>query len=153
MLVPRAQEQKAECGYMTVAEDHAKPNGRTVRLPVVVIKATSGKSKGRPIVFFTGGPGQAIGADKDGIKNWWSFTEFWPWTKDRDLILFEQRGNGMSEPNLNCAEADARGYGHASVARRYGEGTDDLFADAIADCRNRLIGEGIDPISTEPAKR
>src|SRR5262245_37242869 len=72
-VVPK--DQKAECGYMTVAEDHSKPDGRTVRLPVVVIKASSGKAKADPIVFLTGGPGQPIGVDKDGIKDWWSFAE------------------------------------------------------------------------------
>ena len=65
---PVPKKQKAECGFMTVEENHAQPNGRTVRLPVVVIKASSGKSKADPIVFLTGGPGQAIGADKEGIK-------------------------------------------------------------------------------------
>ena len=137
------QEQKAECGFMTVAEDHAKPEGRTVRLPVVVIKASSGKSKPDPIVFLTGGPGQPIGADKDGIKDWWLFADFWPWMKTRDLILFEQRGNGMSKPSLNCAEADARGI---DMLRSLEDEVkvQKIYAEAIAACRNRLIGEGID---------
>ena len=34
---PVPKGQKAECGFMTVEENHAQPNGRTVRLPVVVI--------------------------------------------------------------------------------------------------------------------
>jgi pimeloyl-ACP methyl ester carboxylesterase len=140
---PVPKEQKAECGYMTVAENHAKPNGRTVRLPVVVIKASSGKSKADPIVFLTGGPGQAIGADKDGIKNWWAFTEFWPWTKGRDLILFEQRGNGMSEPNLNCTESDARGMDMLRSLENTAR-VREIYSQAIAACRTRLIGEGID---------
>lgn len=137
------QEQKAECGFMTVAEDHAKPEGRTVRLPVVVIKASSGKAKADPIVFLTGGPGQPIGADKDGIKDWWLFADFWPWMKTRDLILFEQRGNGMSEPNLNCAEADARGMDMLRSLEDTAK-VQKIYAEAIATCRDRLIGEGID---------
>jgi len=140
---PVPKGQKAECGYMTVAENHAEPDGRTVRLPVVVIKASAGKSKADPVVFLTGGPGQPIGADKDGIKNWWLFANFWPWMKGRDLILFEQRGNGMSEPNLNCTEADARGMDmlrslEDSVRVR------EIYRQAIAECRTRLIGAGID---------
>ena len=98
------QDQKAACGFMTVAEDHAKPEGRTVRLPVVVIKASAGKAKADPIVFLTGGPGQPIGADKDGIKDWWLFAEYWPWMKTRDLILFEQRGTGRSIPTRLAVE-------------------------------------------------
>ncbi|MFM9845257.1 MAG: alpha/beta fold hydrolase [Dongiaceae bacterium] len=137
------QDQKAECGFMTVAEDHTKPEGRTVRLPVVVIKASSGKSKADPIVFLTGGPGQPIGADKDGIKDWWLFADFWPWMKTRDLILFEQRGNGMSEPSLNCAEADARGMDMLRSLEDTAK-VQKIYAEAIAACRNRLIGEGID---------
>ena len=138
---------------MTVAEDHAKPEGRTVRLPVVVIKASSGKSKADPVVFLTGGPGQPIGADKDGIKDWWLFAEFWPLDEDRDLILFEQRGNGMSEPNLNCAEADARGMEHAAVARRYSEGAEDLRRKRLPPAA--IVSSARASISTSmaPAKR
>jgi pimeloyl-ACP methyl ester carboxylesterase len=107
-----------------------------------VIKA-SGKAKADPIVFLTGGPGQPIGVDKDSIKHWWLYEEFWPWMKNRDLILFEQRGNGMSEPNLNCAEADARGM---EMLRNLEDTAkvQKMYAEAIAACRTRLIGEGID---------
>jgi pimeloyl-ACP methyl ester carboxylesterase len=140
---PVPKEQKADCGYMTVAENHAQPNGRTVRLPVVIIKASAGKSKADPIVFLTGGPGQAIGADKDGIKSWWLFAKYWPWMKGRDLILFEQRGNGMSEPNLNCTESDARGMEMLRSLEDTAR-VRQIHSQAIAECRARLIGEGID---------
>jgi pimeloyl-ACP methyl ester carboxylesterase len=140
---PVPKKQKAECGFMTVEENHAQPNGRTVRLPVVVIKASSGKSKADPIVFLTGGPGQAIGADKEGIKSWWLFADFWPWMEGRDLILFEQRGDGMSEPNLNCTEADERGM---EMLRSIEDTVRvrQIYSQAISDCRKRLIGQGID---------
>jgi pimeloyl-ACP methyl ester carboxylesterase len=108
-----------------------------------VIKASSGKAKADPIVFLTGGPGQPIGVDKDSIKDWWAFAEFWPWMKTRDLILFEQRGNGMSEPSLNCAEADARGMEMLRSLEDTAR-VQKIYAEAIAACRNRLIGEGID---------
>jgi pimeloyl-ACP methyl ester carboxylesterase len=140
---PVPKKNKAECGYVTVEENHAAPNGRTVRLPVVVIKASSGKSKADPIVFLTGGPGQAIGADKDGIKNWWAFAKFWPWMKERDLILFEQRGNGMSEPNLNCQESDDRGMEMLRSLEDKAR-VREIYSQAIAECRTRLTGMGID---------
>jgi pimeloyl-ACP methyl ester carboxylesterase len=136
--------QKARCGYLTVPENHAKPSGRMVRLPVVIIEATSGKSKADPVVFLTGGPGQAIGVDKAGIEQWWAIAEYWPWTRSRDLILFEQRGNGMSEPGLNCTEADERGSEFLQSLNDR-DRIRKIYSEAIAACRARLVAEGIDP--------
>ena len=93
----------ATCGHLIVLEDRTKPDGRRVSLPIVVIKASGSNRLADPVVFLSGGPGQGVGLDKDEIKTWWEYDKYWTWMKNRDLILFEQRGTGLSEPSLNCA--------------------------------------------------
>jgi pimeloyl-ACP methyl ester carboxylesterase len=133
----------ATCGHLVVLEDRAKPDGRQVRLPIVVIKASGGNRKADPVVFLSGGPGQGVGVDKDNMKDWWQYDEHWSWMKNRDLVLFEQRGTGISEPTLDCPEVDERG-----VELMQGMQDDDqvraIYGEALELCRARLIGEGID---------
>jgi pimeloyl-ACP methyl ester carboxylesterase len=133
----------ATCGRFVVLEDRTKPDGGQVRLPVVVIKASGGKRQPDPVVFLSGGPGQGVGVDKDSMKDWWEYDQHWSWMKNRDLILFEQRGTGIAEPSLNCPEVDDRG-----VELMQGMQDQDqvraVYGQALELCRARLVGEGID---------
>jgi hypothetical protein len=105
--VPKGRS--ATCGRFVTLEDRAKPEGRQVRLPIVVIKASGGSRQADPVVFLSGGPGQGVGVDKDNMKDWWGYDKHWSWMKSRDLILFEQRGTGIAEPSLDCPEVNERG--------------------------------------------
>ena len=140
-VVPKGRA--ATCGHFVTLEDRAKPDGRQVRLPIVVIKASGGSRQPDPVVFLSGGPGQGVGVDKDGMKDWWEYDKHWTWMKNRDLILFEQRGTGISEPSLNCPEVDERG-----VELMQGMQDQDqvraVYGEALEACRARLVGAGID---------
>ena len=63
--------------------------------------------------------------------------------ENRDLILFDQRGVGYSEPSLDCPEIV-----EASLANLESNLNDDewlrIDSDARQVCHNRLIAEGID---------
>jgi pimeloyl-ACP methyl ester carboxylesterase len=131
------------CGYLVTLEDRTKPDGRQVRLPIVVIKAAGGQRRPDPVVFLSGGPGQGVGLDKKGIEDWWKYGEYWPWMKNRDLILFEQRGTGLAEPSLNCTEVDARGI-ELLQSMRDAQRVRAIYAEATEQCRRRLTGAGID---------
>ena len=48
-----------ECGYLTVPENRALADDRTVRIAVARLKATAPNPKPDPIVFLTGGPEEA----------------------------------------------------------------------------------------------
>jgi len=140
-FVPPKTKQ-VTCGYLTVPEDRAKPADRQVKLPIVVIKAT-GQRKADPVVFLTGGPGQGVGVDKKGIETWWKYDKYWPWLKNRDLVLFEQRGTGMAVPSLNCTEIDDRGI-ELLQNMRDADRVRAIYAEATETCRKRLVGSGID---------
>src|SRR5688500_18467781 len=52
---------RIECGTLTVLEDRARPDGRSIEIFLVVARAT-GTVAGDPVFFFTGGPGSAATA-------------------------------------------------------------------------------------------
>jgi len=133
----------ATCGHLIVLEDRTKPDGRRVSLPIVVIKASGSNRLADPVVFLSGGPGQGVGLDKEGMKTWWSYEKYWSWMKNRDLVLFEQRGTGLSEPSLNCPEVDERGVELMQVMQDE-ERVRAIYAEALEKCHTRLIGGGID---------
>ncbi len=140
-IVPKGKA--ATCGHLIVLEDRAKPDGRRVSLPIVVIKASGGNRLADPVVFLSGGPGQGVGLSKDEMKTWWDYGKYWSWMKNRDLILFEQRGTGLSEPTLNCPEVDERGV-ELMQAMQDAERVRAIYAESLDKCRTRLMGMGID---------
>ncbi|MFT3696939.1 MAG: alpha/beta fold hydrolase [Kofleriaceae bacterium] len=112
-----------ECYTLTVPENRAKPNSRTIGIPIVVMKARAAKPA-EPIVLFTGGPG---GSElRDGLD-----PAKVPPAATHDFILFQQRGTKLASPELSCPEWDPA----KTVAQK---------RDAAAACGKRLTASGID---------
>lgn len=108
--IPGEFANAVTCSRLTVPEDWANVGGRQIRLPVAVL-ATGGNSGADPLVYLAGGPGDNGLADVDA---WFDL----PYTRDRDVILLDQRGTGHAEPTLNCPELeteDSDGYGAAQA--------------------------------------
>lgn len=79
------------CGKLLVPENHDVPEGRKITISYVILKAKSKKTKDDPIIYFSGGPGGSslsIGTTR--------FLGNSPLNKDRDVILFDQRGINLS---------------------------------------------------------
>ena len=138
--VPLQYQDRVTCGWLTVPErrtPEADPS-KTLALPVVVIESTADDADD-PLVFPTsGGPGGGA------VNSLWYFLDYADWAlDDRDVILVEQRGDGLAEPSLNCPELDLENFvvdgvllsGEADRARR---------SKQIAACRDRLTAEGVD---------
>lgn len=91
-----ASRSKAECAYLSVPEDYARPEGRKIKLHLALISSSARKVADDPVVFLAGGPGQAA---SDG------YGSLAPGFKDilekRHVILIDQRGTGLSHP-LKC---------------------------------------------------
>ncbi|MEU6236903.1 alpha/beta fold hydrolase [Kitasatospora sp. NPDC047058] len=118
-------------------ENRARHGGRTVRLAVAIIPATSAKPAGDPVVFMEGGPGgDAFGTipflTASGVN------------RDRELIVMAQRGTLHSRPNLACPEIDR--FGATAVGLRYdAPSTGRLLVRAAGECRDRLAADGVEP--------
>lgn len=108
------------CGWLTVPENRQADTGATVSLPVAILAARGANPLPEPVFYLEGGPG---GSALAGLDSWYTS----PYLEQHDLVIFDQRGTGFSEPSLNCPEMD-----------------EDAETDAVAACRDRLLDEGVD---------
>ncbi len=129
------------CGFVVVPENRAKPNGRTVRLAVAIFKSPSAHPAPDPFIFLQGGPGGSLVSDFGSAITKKNRTTDYP--ADRDVVMVDQRGTGLSQPSLACKETTALDYRtldqHLSLQRQT-----DLETQAAVQCRNRLVASGID---------
>jgi len=129
-----------DCGFVTVPENRAHPNGRMIRVAAAVMHASAPHPAADPIVFLAGGP--SFGA----ISAFAVYAYFGgaSYARDHDVVLVDSRGTGLSEPRLGCPEFDA-----ASVAAFYSKPFINsralaIYGSAIPDCRDRLAMSGVD---------
>ena len=101
----------------------------------VVIKADQ-ELKKIPVILLTGGPGEKTMQNGGQIASLLAHTH-----PQRDLIIFDQRGVGLSEPALECpdwvqAQYDILDEADSDTALR-------LPYEALMACRERLTEEGV----------
>jgi pimeloyl-ACP methyl ester carboxylesterase len=124
-----------ECGFVVVPEDHEDLESPTIKLAVAVFKDESDAHLPDPVILLAGGPGEKIVHNAPGIAQVFASVH-----ANRDLIVFDQRGTGLSEPALECPELvqlmfDLLGEPDPEIAAKAG-------FDAILACRDRLVSEG-----------
>lgn len=88
---------QAELGRLLVSEKHNKASGKQIELALVRFKSTA-TNPGPPIVYLAGGPGGSGIALARGPR----FPLFMAMREVADVIALDQRGTGMSKPNLIC---------------------------------------------------
>jgi len=126
-----------ECGFVVVPEDHNHPDGPTIRLATAIVKDQSPKHQPDPVILLAGGPGG------DVVEYTLSAAAVYETLHaNRDFIVFDQRGVGLSEPALECPEWEE------TVLDLLDEADPDKSLqeefEAIMACRDRLVGEGYD---------
>ncbi len=134
--VPPELQSRVHCGYLSVPEDRQKTSGKVLRLAVAVIHSSHPRPAPDPVVYLEGGPG---GGTLAHLADWVDA----PLLRDRDLILFDQRGSGFSEPDLWCSELEEAEYSMldkvVSPDRRQ-----EAFSRAAQACASRLERAGVD---------
>ncbi|MGI9253183.1 MAG: alpha/beta fold hydrolase, partial [Thermomicrobiales bacterium] len=93
---PRDVIGKVTCGYLDVPENWSNPGERRIRIAWAVLRATSRTPEPDPLVYLAGGPGGSALAE---IATYAQL--FAPIRKDRDIVLFDQRGAAFSDA-LRC---------------------------------------------------
>lgn len=138
--LPAGQDSaRVECGFVTVPENRDRPSGRTVRLAVVVLRATAASPAADPLVLLDGGPG---GGALDGRLPAFTADFAAPLQSKRDLVFFDQRGTGRSQPALNCPEVLTPRDSFAELLTAPEEAARD--AAYLIACHDRLTKEGND---------
>lgn len=88
-----ADHPNVEFGFLAIPEDYSDPAGRQIKIAFAIIKGQEADLKSDPIILFTGGWGVS------SLETLFSTAEKFP-VKNRDLILYDYRGTGYSEPAL-----------------------------------------------------
>lgn len=144
--VPAPQRPNGHSGALanrSRAAIPAEPAQQILTLPVVVISTPSERRRDDPVVYISGGPGDGDWLDADRIGYWWGYLADNPWLRHRDLILFDQRGVGLTEPRVDCPELSALNIESLTYGNDYRR-LETVERDAAAACLARLKGEGHD---------
>ena len=124
---------KTRCAYLVVPENRKKNNGKTVKLPFVIVESKNPHKKKDPVLFTAGGPG-------GGSLGWARGAAGSQIIKDRDCIAFEQRGAGYSIPNLGGPELDSA----IKESYRKNLNKDSMMIEGTKRLRQGLEARGID---------
>jgi pimeloyl-ACP methyl ester carboxylesterase len=89
-------ETPIRCVTISVPMDYDAPADGSIEVTAAVVPATTARPAPDPLFVFAGGPGQAATA-----LGPWVNTAFAPARRERDIILFDIRGVGMSSP-IDC---------------------------------------------------
>lgn len=98
-----SDEYAYECGRLLVLEDRTKPEGRVVRLPVVIFKSRSDHPAPDPVIYLPEGGGYSQVHEYEQILDTMGAAIL----EERDLILYNQRGSRQAQPHLICTDYDA----------------------------------------------
>jgi pimeloyl-ACP methyl ester carboxylesterase len=125
----------AELGEMRVPANRTKPNSPTIAIRFIRFKSTS-SHPGSPIVYLAGGPGNSGITAAMGTR----FDMFMALREFGDVIAYDQRGTGQSEPDANCTETFAADPSRPLDRATYGA----AVAAAMQRCADRLRKSGVD---------
>jgi len=130
---------RMQCGFLTVPENRHLRGGRTIKLAVVVLRSTAAHPQPDPFVHLSGGPG---GWAIDGELGLYTADFAAPIQSKRDIVIFDQRGTGHSQPALNCPEVIP---GRDSLAELLTPEQEEARDQGnLLACRDRLVREGND---------
>lgn len=126
------------------ARFHTSPvNGKSYfSLPIVILRYRGLKKAPDPLILMAGGPGSELGLDATQMKGGWE-----PWFLGsglkRDVVLFDQRGAGMSEPRLSCPDFyDSLRYQVSNNIKL--KESANLSQKVLKACFNRAEQQGMD---------
>jgi len=128
--------RQVDCGFLLVPEDRAQPNSPTIKIAVAVLKATDPNHAPDPILIVNGGPGSEALSDLPRFVNTFAYL-----TSDlkRDVIIFDQRGVGLSQPALGCPELGPLALQQAKAI----DVRDEALQSAYTACRDHWAAQGV----------
>ncbi len=88
----------ARCATLRVPEDHSRPSGRQIDLPIAWVASSARRAAPDPVLLLAGGPGQSALDSFPAVES--GFREL---LRQRDVILVDQRGTGRAS-TLACPQ-------------------------------------------------
>ena len=127
--------ETVRCGYVSVPEDHHVDNGQTIKLAIAIFKAHTEDPQPDPLIFLSGGPGEKTIASVAPLAELLA-----TFNAERDLVFFDQRGVGNSEPALECPEFVDSLY--EILNEPDPEAAQRTVFNATMACKDRLVKQG-----------
>jgi len=124
---------KTRCGYLIVPENRKKNNGKTIKLPFIVVKSNNPDKRKDPVLFTSGGPGSSS-------LGWTSGVTKHIIIENRDCIAFEQRGTRYALPSLWSAELTEA----IQESYRKNLSKDSMVIEGVKRYKKSLEANGID---------
>ncbi|MEM7225621.1 MAG: alpha/beta fold hydrolase [Pseudomonadota bacterium] len=142
--VPLPEDTEIQCGTVSVPLRWEAPETGRIKLAVALYPARDPVPGAAPVIYLSGGPGfPALGPDGENIAGWRGGADrLFP---GRTVVVFDQRGTGLSQPRLDCPEIDSPTvWGELSEdPEAFGDSRARLHG-ALAACHRRLSAEGTD---------
>ena len=127
----------ANCGYVTLPQDYDEPNGnRVVDIFYTRIQSENPQPQPDPLVYLVGGPGSS--GTRLLLSSFQAYLR--AFAVDRDIIVIDQRGAGLSRPSLYCDEARFR---LDDILQSRHQDHAELMLDVLRQCHARLSQNGI----------
>lgn len=98
---------RVTCGYVNVPEDHSQSmtEDNTLKLALAIFHSSSATPAPDPLIYQLGGPGGHMLVIAPQLYD----KVITPFLESRDLILFDPRGTGYSQPALECKNEEVPG--------------------------------------------
>jgi pimeloyl-ACP methyl ester carboxylesterase len=132
-------KSKIRFGYLTVPETRDEENSRTLRIGFCVLKSSANSPQKDAVIYLPGGPGQGY---TDATPYFLMGKSINHILEQRDIVLFDPRGCGTSEPQL-CGALENPEIFNANLSGMDQEAYMNMIAMVMRKCRDSLIGQGV----------
>lgn len=126
------------CGYAVLPEVRGDLPAGLVRLAVAVYYSTASDPAPDSVMYLSGGPGGDALNDMALLYD--DFIA--PLLAERDVVVFDQRGVGLSQPALECYEYTAAVEDDLEQRFTTAEKAE-VYPSALRRCRDRMLLRGI----------
>ena len=138
--VPDELKDRIKFGHIIVPETRNSDNPRTLKIAFCIVKGSSDKGILNPMILLPGGPGDGV----TGAASYVLQQEYWQERlKFMDVILFDPRGCGKSEPDL-CPDMDQPEYQYQSLLGRTDEEIEQETVRVLKKCLDYLTLAKVD---------
>jgi pimeloyl-ACP methyl ester carboxylesterase len=141
-LIPSSDRVRCLTLVVPESRDVTADSDRLVRIPVVIIAARDLSDRYPDPVLWIG---DAAGDGFVAQRTIFFTNESLALNEHRDVVTLDLRGTGLAEPLLTCPEVTDLNIGAfaADIDETTPEGRA-LRVDAVQQCHDRLVGEGVD---------
>lgn len=124
-----------EYKFLSVLENWDDSNSKTIKIAVTILKSKSNKDNTDAVVFIQGGPGAS------GVQNIGSWYKH-PLREKNDIVLFDIRGTGFSEPRL-CPNLGKKFLEILAKNQSVNDDENQKTSEALL-CKQDLLNQGVD---------